>query len=96
MIPGQNKEHRPMREEALESGLMNPFKQRLYLRYQVVCYQPAPLRGYVHVFKDLGLPLERLYLKMGERYKVATKETKRRSSLKIWSDCKTVQSGSCR
>ena len=32
---------------------------------------------------------------MGERYKVATKETKDVLTWKIWSDCKTFQSRGC-
>ena len=119
---------RPMREEALESGLMNP--KVLGVNIKTLLYQvpggmlsnlisqlkergkedkyEEVLAEVPRVRKDLGEPplvtpssqivgTQAVFnVLMGERYKVATKETKRRTFRKIRTDCKTIQSGNRR
>ena len=119
---------RPMREEALESGLMNP--KVLGVNIKTLLYQvpggmlsnlisqlkeqgkedkyEEVLAEVPRVRKDLGEPplvtpssqivgTQAVFnVLMGERYKVATKETKDVLCRKIRTDCKTIQSGNRR
>ena len=119
---------RPMREEALESGLMNP--KVLGVNIKTLLYQvpggmlsnlisqlkeqgkedkyEEVLAEVPRVRKDLGEPplvtpssqivgTQAVFnVLMGERYKVANQRDKRRTFRKIWTDCKTIQSGNRR